>query len=1108
MAGLTENEKRMLDVTRLSWLGRVVGGGDLYNTAKTGLQALGADGKPVDVAALVDAVQSNHAKAADPNEVRPEGWEETLRLAREFGIPSIADDAREFDEKTEARERKLDELRKLIELEKEEIRNSTDYEVLVKRRMEIMGHEFLYGSKSVATKTKAGGVRGINRTYDSMADKEYDSAHYEGRVIPGPSEEQTKAMKLVIDQLELLTRQLQNNDEYAFTPPELMAELWTPLVREGLISEDQCPAEFSRVTRLFQGASELYNLRMEAQTRLGPDQLKGVRGHLDDFVEVLGIGAAATDLVLSMVGGQGQVQQILALAVKITQGGVKTASAMMERKANLKGAADNLAGVIGDAVAAGVGGEQGTMIGALAKSGFKGCANVGLFAKKLAERDYESGFQLLASAVGDSVDCVTTATGNSELSSLGRYVTTSLNSALRGGKVAYLLSQEPVDTELVKKELQEIVSGVVTDGLHAAVQQGVHAPQFQEKQKEADAIEDKESAEYKAALEELGKLKKQQGDQIAGLDKAFASLFEGGKLIKGMDQRIEELAVERGADGAMQEIIEENDAFNKRLGIAFGMSIGADDEDAAILEDLYSIDVLIAQIERDRAALQMFNMIFDAAGAVITMVVPQLGGVLKAKAFAMNVVAAAQRSHDLIQFTSLVDDARKATSPQAATLLAEVDELKRHLTNDTLEAAIALGQAVGLTVAAAGDIATAAEGAGAAASMAGRGFSAALDVFKKSKDLLKRKFEEKKTAKAWDMYVKALKNPADRRHVLKTFRKNTTLAKYGIAYGAIEMDDPIARETLRQLGINDAVLAQEASSADKIVMFLEAKFADDIVVEGIVSQFAPDRGEPLTLAVWVKNREAAASSENLEDGRWKVESTNGIDAALIRVEQLAKETSRVRLDPDLPIDQWGSNLKKWNDYVAALRQYRAELERFRPLNVKNQPFKRFQQYIQELAGVAERKIQKADEQIQTQMSLRDAQLKLLKSTGENAAACVREIENSVRTFGSPQGRPPEELIELFGTGPVNKLLQSVRACSSESPNLLPHANSLQHAVEFALRKIARAMEISERDQAKAAGMTEMAFRDFEREVELARKAFGEESKRAEERVEQLLKLAS
>ena len=119
---------------------------------------------------------------------------------------------------------------------------------------------------------------------------------------------------------------------------------------------------------------------------------------------------------------------------------------------------------------------------------------------------------------------------------------------------------------------------------------------------------------------------------------------------------------------------------------------------------------------------------------------------------------------------------------------------------------------------------------------------AGIEAMHKAKDFLYKKFKENKTKRAWNQFRKAVDNPEDRRAIMKAFRKNPTLAKYGIAYGALEMGDAIAKESLRQCGLNDMVLANENTNANKVVRYLEVKYPDDIQVVGVLSKFAPGRG--------------------------------------------------------------------------------------------------------------------------------------------------------------------------------------------------------------------------------------------------------------------------
>ena len=255
-----------------------------------------------------------------------------------------------------------------------------------------------------------------------------------------------------------------------------------------------------------------------------------------------------------------------------------------------------------------------------------------------------------------------------------------------------------------------------------------------------------------------------------------------------------------------------------------------------MIEDLYDIDVLIGEIEEARAKIQLLKTILDAVSGVLTMLVPQLGGPLKARTFAFDCASAIRRSQELIKFQALVGDARKSTSPQVHTLIAQVSELSHQLTSDVLDASFHLVEACVTTAAGACELSGIAAPAGEALKIAEMG----IEALEKAKKLIYQKFKDKSVISAWNQYRKAIDNPLDRKAIMKSFRMNPTLAKYGMAYGALEMGDPIAKEALRQCGLNDMTLANETTNAEKVVRYLEVKFPDDIQVVGVLSRFAPD----------------------------------------------------------------------------------------------------------------------------------------------------------------------------------------------------------------------------------------------------------------------------
>ncbi|XZE46773.1 hypothetical protein SH467x_002069 [Pirellulaceae bacterium SH467] len=1047
-----KTSKKVLSDSKKAWLCQMVGGQILF-TPDCGFVAKDDDGNPIDLQALQEEV-ANAPDSEDSFGIDFDITEKKAILAR-YGIPSIADAATEFREGAAKKEKRLQDVRNLIELQKEEIRSSMDYDMQVKRRIEIGGKEILFGSKTVSTKEK-------------KSEKSFDPEHYKNRVIEGPTPQQSKAIQEVIDQLTLLTQKLQNDEEIDFTPQELMNELWTPMVREGLISEPQCPDEFSRVLQLFRGASTLYNKRLEATARKPIDKHENIRDHLGDLSTVLGIGAGAADIVLSVVGVGGNAQKIVAIATKCTQSAIKSTSALLQMEADFQTAGAGVAEILGSVLEASIGGDKGKSIGSLAKTAFNGCVSLGLLGKKFAQREYDSAFDMLADAVGAALSCIGDATENKKITAVANSASSALQGAYRSGQLVYLLNQQPVDMTAVKKLLAQITEKAIKLSIRNSLDNTTMKAERQQIKDQMVGLEEDSDA-YKQWEKKLSDLEDKQSKMLDGLDKVFEGVVsDDGAIMMELTKKVEQKALEKGAEASDQELAEGREQFGKQLAAAFNMSVGVDEGDSEFVDELYSIDALIAQIEKDRATLEIFNLIFDSAGAVITTFIPQLGGPLKAKAFAMNVVAAAERSFDLMNFVNLVSDARKAGSPQVATLLAEVDELKRHLTNDTIEAAIAFGQAVSLSAAAIGDLASGAMGTGAVVGVVGRAVSSSLDAFKQSKDLLKKKFEDKKTAKAWEMYKKAIDNPRDRNHILKTFRTNPTLAKYGIAYGAIEMDDPIAREALRQIGLNDVVLAQESSSVDKVVMYLEAKFSDDIKVEGVLSRFAPDVGEPLTLAVWIKNKETAAHPENPESGRWKTEKTVAIDTAMREVELSADEILKKDLAKIFKPSQWNEFLPSWQSHISNLEKLVEALSAFKPLTTQDLPFEQFQSYLSELVSVARKYVNETKSKITIQQSILTSQKKSFENIVSSGEACVSAIAVAIPKFGSPEGRTPSDLYDnVLTKGVAADLLKSLQDNTGTTPKIVTHVDFFQHALSTGIRKCERALKSTDDQTNKA-----------------------------------------
>lgn len=123
------NSKKVLSDSKKAWLCQIVGGQILF-TSDCGFVARDDDGNPIDL----DALQKEVADAPDSDDgfgIDFEITEKKAILAR-YGIPSISDAATEFREGAEKKDKRLQEVRNLIELQKEEIRSSMDYDMQVK----------------------------------------------------------------------------------------------------------------------------------------------------------------------------------------------------------------------------------------------------------------------------------------------------------------------------------------------------------------------------------------------------------------------------------------------------------------------------------------------------------------------------------------------------------------------------------------------------------------------------------------------------------------------------------------------------------------------------------------------------------------------------------------------------------------------------------------------------------------------------------------------------------------------------------------------------------------------------------------------------------------
>jgi hypothetical protein len=149
-------------------------------------------------------------------------------------------------------------------------------------------------------------------------------------------------------------------------------------------------------------------------------------------------------------------------------------------------------------------------------------------------------------------------------------------------------------------------------------------------------------------------------------------------------------------------------------------------------------------------------------------------------------------------------------------------------------------------------------------------------------------------AEAWKTYKDAINHPENRRIAQVAIRKNPTLTKYAVAWGAIIEEDPLVGDFMAYCGVNADNLKGNAG-IDKVVEYLEARMPDDIEVVGrryaANADWAPAKVE-LTTDSWI---DAKARGET-EGGVAKID-TSAIESALTTYEAALQKLEDAKTDP-------------------------------------------------------------------------------------------------------------------------------------------------------------------------------------------------------------------
>ncbi len=149
-------------------------------------------------------------------------------------------------------------------------------------------------------------------------------------------------------------------------------------------------------------------------------------------------------------------------------------------------------------------------------------------------------------------------------------------------------------------------------------------------------------------------------------------------------------------------------------------------------------------------------------------------------------------------------------------------------------------------------------------------------------------------SEAWKTYKDAINHPENRRIAQVAIRKNPTLTKYAVAWGAIIEEDPLVGDFMSYCGVNSDNLKGNAN-IDKVVEYLEARMPDDVEVVGrryaSNADWAPSKVE-LTTDSWID----AKTRGETQGGVAKID-TSAIESALTTYQAALQKLEGGTSDP-------------------------------------------------------------------------------------------------------------------------------------------------------------------------------------------------------------------
>jgi hypothetical protein len=452
--------------------------------------------------------------------------------------------------------------------------------------------------------------------------------------------------------------------------------------------------------------------------------------------------------------------------------------------------------------------------------------------------------------------------------------------------------------------------------------------------KEAKEAKAQEAAAVKKLKDEIAAQDKILGDENAAADKKVQAAKDRTKAVEALKEHKE----------MKNELALDSEQF------AMMLNMGMEDDDP---EDDGTpppkIQDLILQIQKDKKTFDLVESLSGAGIKVAAQFFPAAGAAIDFQKFSFEVIRSVQHVRQLLDWLDNAADAKSAVTVQVHAMLSRVGMEKRQVLEHNMRAALALIAAIGQVVTT----------VGAHAAPVGVALTAGARAGESGLELIKKVADATEMEAGWQKFQAAMADPRNRKGVRAAIESNPTLAKYTLAWGALQGKDAIAKEAMRKCGLTDAVLRQEDTNVKEVQKYLEEMFSEDLVILRAVplrkAWYPAGKKPELTLRSWTA---FLSGAYNHEDEPLAAGSGGAVSQAMAVLDGKEQEFKKAKAEFDKAkaADEKAPDeavKKAKQELVDATTGVQNAARGFNPLNGEGQEHKEMREYLDALVALGD-----------------------------------------------------------------------------------------------------------------------------------------------------------